>query len=302
MSSEFAKHRNDYFLLHFVVFLYGLTGILGKLISLSAESLVWVRLLIAVAALGADSLITRKTIPGPGKNRVLIFITGALIAGHWIFFYRSIKDAGVSIAVICLAASTFFTAIAEPLFFKRKIRVFELLIGAAVILALYLMFMNELQLRSKLPWNGIAEGILSAFLAAIFPVLNGKMMQNGEDPLKLSFWELFSGLACLSLALPILGISLPNLCGISAMDYVYLVILALLCTAFTFKANLRVMKNISPYTVVLSINLEPVYSILIAWFVFRDEQMSIGFYAGTGLIISLLVMNARLRKKRYPAS
>ena len=302
MSSGFTKYRNDYLLLHFVVLLYGLTGILGKLISISAESLVWIRLLIAVAALGADSLFTRKTIHGPGKNAALIFITGAIIAGHWIFFYRSIKDAGVSIAVICLAASTFFTAIAEPLFFKRRIRVFELLIGASVILALYMMFMNELQLRNNLPWTGIGEGVLSAFLAAIFPVLNGKMMQHGEDPLTLSFWELLSGLACLSIALPAMGIALPNLTIISATDYVYLTILALLCTAFTFKANLRVMKNISPYTVVLSINLEPVYSILIAWFVFRDEQMSIGFYAGTALIISLLFMNAWLRKKLFPVS
>lgn len=286
------QQYKNYFLLHLTVFIYGFTGILGKLISLPADNLVWYRLVIAILSLLVFLLFTQRPVIAQPKDILRYAGVGFIIALHWVFFYRSIKEGSVSVAVVCLAASTFFTAIIEPLLFKRKLRVYELLAGALIFLALFYMFSED-----NIPTAGVTEGIISAFLAAIFPVLNGLLTKN-HDPFRLTFYELSGGLVLLSFYFLFTGEFSNNFWEVSHADWMWLLVLGIVCTAFTFVIGVKIMREISPFTVVLSINLEPVYTIILAYFIFADaERMSLRFYSGTLLILLCIGFNAYLKKR-----
>lgn len=285
------KYRN-YFLLHLTVFIYGFTGILGKLISLPADNLVWYRLVIAIVSLWAFLLLTKRQVIAYPRHILPYAGVGIIIALHWVFFYRSIKEGSVSVAVVCLAASTFFTAIIEPMLFKRKLRIYELLAGALIFLALFYMFSED-----NIPTAGVTEGIISAFLAAIFPVLNGLLTKN-HDPFRLTLYELSGGLVLLTVYFLFSGEFNQNFWQVSPADWMWLMVLGVICTAFTFVIGVKIMREISPFTVVLSINLEPVYTILLAFFIFADaERMSLRFYSGTVLILLCIAFNAYLKRR-----
>jgi drug/metabolite transporter (DMT)-like permease len=285
------KYKN-YFLLHLTVFIYGFTGILGKLISLPADNLVWFRLVIAIVALAIFFIASNKSFAANYKDIFKYAGVGFIIALHWVFFYRSIKVGSVSVAVVCLSASTFFTALVEPLFFKRRLRVYELLGGLFIFLALFFMFSDD-----KVSTAGVWEGLISAFLAAVFPVMNG-VLTNKNNPFSITFYELLGGLFFLSLFFLFTGEFTNNFWAVSTMDWMWLLLLGIVCTAFTFVVGVKIMREISPFTVVLSINLEPVYTIMLAYFIFADaERMSMRFYAGTVIILMCIGINAYLKKR-----
>jgi drug/metabolite transporter (DMT)-like permease len=266
---------------------------LGKLITIPAQNLVWYRLLIAIFALFIFiRFIKKQNLKCSQKQLIYYTLTGVVIASHWVFFYLSIKAAPVSIAVVCLSSSTFFTALIEPLFYKRKIIIYEVLLGIIIIFSLYLIF--KINYTYKL---GMIYGIISALLASIFPVLNGILIKN-SNAYTLTFYELTGGFLLLTLYFIFSNNFNAQFFQVSMADYFWLILLGIVCTAFTFVIGVEIMKEISPYTVVLSINLEPLYTIIIAAiFLGESAYLSNGFYWGTAFILSTIFINALLKKK-----
>lgn len=227
-------------------------------------------------------------------NKQLLYyaLTGIVIASHWVFFYLSIKAAPVSIAVVCLSSSTFFTALIEPFCYKRKILVYEVALGIIIILSLYLIF----KINYAYQW-GMIYGIISAMLASLFPVLNGLLIKN-SNAYTLTFYELSGGFVALSIYFLLNENFNDSFFTISITDWLWLILLGIICTAFTFVIGVEIMKEISPYTVVLSINLEPLYTIIIATiFLGESTVLTQGFYWGTAFILSTIFINALLKKK-----
>lgn len=253
----------------------------------------WYRLLIAIVALFVFITFIKKQALICTKPQMLYyFLTGIVISSHWVFFYLSIKAAPVSIAVVCLSSSTFFTALIEPLFYKRKIILYEVILGLVIIFSLYLIF--KINYAYKL---GMIYGIISAFLASVFPVLNGLLIKN-SNAYTLTFYELLGGLILLTIYFFFNGQFNVHFFNVSPADLFWLSLLGIVCTAFTFVIGVEVMKEISPYTVVLSINLEPLYTIIIAaLFLGESAYLSAGFYWGTAFILSTIFINALLKKK-----
>ena len=281
-------------LLHFVVLIFGFTAILGKLISIPSEELVWYRMLIAFVTLGT-LIIYRKALSFRLERKAIgqTLGVGFIIAAHWIFFFEAIKQSNVSIALSAMATTALFTAILEPLFFKRKFQLYELFLGSLVILGLYFIF--EFETENSV---GIWLAILSAFLASTFTVINGRLIQS-YDSIKISFYELLGGFLAISIYFLLFkNNQFPNF-QLSNSDWFYILILGIICTAFAFVACVDVMKELTPFTVSLSINLEPVYGIILALLFFGDdEKMSFGFYMGTLIILLSLFLNVWFKKRK----
>jgi len=287
---SFLKKYEHYLLLHLIVFLFGFTGILGKLISIDAATLVWYRVLIASITIFLFLKWKKKSLLMTRDGLLKSIGTGLIIAAHWLCFFESIKQANVSIALICLSSATFFTSLIEPLFHKRKVKTYEVLFGLIVIGGLCFIFNIESRFHT-----GIIYGVASAFLASLFSVINSILIK--QDPAEtISFWELSSGFVGLTFYLFFFQDF--NSVQLKMEDFVYLLILGIVCTAYAFVISIEVMKSLTPYTVNISINLEPVYGIILALVIFGDSEfMSPGFYIG-GLIILLTIFGNALMKKR----
>ena len=286
------------FLLHFVVLIFGFTGILGKLITIDSEDLVWYRMFFATISIAIYMLIRKQGFKMKSNGAWQTTLVGFIIAAHWIFFFEAIKQSNVSITLAALSTGSLFTAILEPIIFRRKFHLYEVLLGGIVILGLYFIFRFETE--NSL---GIWLGVLSAFLASLFTVINGRLIKK-YDSSRISLYELAGGVFAISLYYIIFKEgAFPNF-EMSFSNWVYLLILAIICTAFAFVASVKVMEELTPFTVSLSINLEPVYGIILAFFIFgEEEEMSFGFYIGALLILSSLFLNVwfkkRIKKKGY---
>ncbi|MBL4707174.1 MAG: EamA family transporter [Flavobacteriales bacterium] len=279
-------------LLHLVVLIFGFTGVLGKLITIPSEALVWYRMFFATISVGIYMLLRKKSFKMVKKGVLQTISVGFIIAAHWIFFFEAIKQSNVSITLAALSAGSLFTAILEPVFFKRKVQFYELFLGILVIAGLYFIFHFETE--NSL---GIWLAIISAFLASLFTVINGKLIKQ-YDSSRISLYELFGGVLAISIYfLAFKPSSFPDF-SINPSDWVYLLILAIICTAFAFVASVKVMEELTPFTVSLSINLEPVYGIILAFLIFgEEEEMSLGFYVGTLIILSSLFLNVWFKKR-----
>lgn len=285
----------NYLHLHFIVFIWGFTAVLGALITLEATPLVWFRMLIACVLIYVYVVLKRIKLQYPPLVLTGFFIAGFIIALHWITFFAAIKESNVSITLAILSTGAFFTSLLEPFFYKRKIIWYEVLFGLFVIFGLYIIFEVETHYLT-----GILLALTSAFLSALFSVINGKFAVK-YPATSISFWELLSGTLCITLFLIIGGHFDVNFFTLSGSDWMYLFILASACTAYAFIASVHVMKWIKPYTVMLTINLEPVYGILLALLILGDtEYMSPQFYYGALVIIATVILNGiiKTRKKR----
>ncbi|MAY84221.1 MAG: EamA family transporter [Flavobacteriales bacterium] len=279
-------------LLHIVVLIFGFTGILGKLISIPSELLVWYRMLIASVSLAIYIKLRGKSLKLKKEGRIKVTTVGFIIAAHWIFFFEAIKQSNVSITLAALATASIFTALLEPLFFKRKIHYYELFLGALVLLGLYFIFQFETDNAT-----GIILGVIAAFLASLFTVINGKLIKQ-YDSERISLYELSGGVLAISIYF-LLGLADDAFSlEIPTSDLLWLLVLGVICTAFAFVASVEVMKELTPFTVSLSINLEPVYGIILAFLIFgEEEKMSLGFYLGTILILSSIFVNVWLKRR-----
>lgn len=285
-----------YFYLHFCVFIWGFTAILGKLISLQALPLVWWRVLLCSATL--ILILPKKQIFNLDRRMFLrLFGIGVLVGIHWLCFYGAIKIANASIAVASMATTSFFSALTEPLLMRQKMKWYELALGIVILPGMALVAGN-------IDWTmrlGFAVGIAGAFLAAVFTGLNKKVMGNNPPPpLVISFVELFAGLAVTTLVLPFALNNSPELAILPKdWDWLWLFVLAWVCTLLPYYLTLQAMRYISAFATNLTINLEPVYGVLLAALVFREHKdLSPGFYIGV-LIILLAVFAHPLLKKIF---
>lgn len=288
-----SDNFKSYLHLHLIVFIWGFTAILGKLISLQALDLVWFRMFFAVAFMGAFILFSRKAARIPLKAFAGFMILGVIIAAHWYTFYEAIKVSNISITLACLSTGAFFASFLEPIFHNRKIIWYEVFFGLLVIAGLVIIFHVESQYR-----HGIELALLSAFLSALFSVVNGKYARQYDSNV-ISLYELGSGWFFLTVYLFFSQKLTPAFFSISLHDFLWLLILSSVCTAYAFSASVKVMRYLSAYTVMLTINLEPIYGILLALLIFRDsENMNSMFYVGALIILGTVIVNGILKNKK----
>lgn len=285
-----SKRLANLILLHVVVFIFGFTGILGKLIETSSDKLVLWRMLIAAVSIAIFGYATGAIKKSLRINALKYSLVGLLIAGHWITFFEAIKQSNVSVTLACLSAASLFTALIEPLVFKRRIHPGELLLGVLVIIGLLLIFSFETEYKV-----GIALALLSALLASTFTVINGTFIRN-DNPIRISLVEMMAGTGAIAVWFLLTGKMDAALLQMPPMDWLWIGILGTVCTAFAFVASVKVMEVLTPFTVSLSINLEPIYGIVLAFFIFGEsERMTGGFYAGAAILIIALFANAVMK-------
>lgn len=280
----------SYSLLHLIVFIWGFTAVLGALISLDALPLVWWRMTLAVFFIFVYMKFKQINFKVPKKTILLFLIAGLIIALHWFTFFKAIKVSNVSVTLACLSTGAFFTSILEPILFGRKIIWYEVLFGLIVVAGLYIIFQVEGDY-----YLGIILALISAFLSALFSVINGKFAKE-YNAATISFYELLGGVLCLTIFLLYSGGFTYDFFAISLSDLGWLVLLASICTAYAFIVSVDVMKHLSPYTVMLTINLEPIYGIILAVLIFQEkEKMNPSFYLGAAIILSTVVLNGILK-------
>jgi len=285
--------------LHVAVLLAGFTGILGALIQLNEIWLVWYRIAITVVTLLLAASLLKQSLRIASASAFRLMGIGAIIALHWVFFYGSIKLSNVSIGLICFASVGLFTSLLEPLINKTPFAPAEMLLGVLSLVGIYIIFHFDSRYRT-----GIIMGTLSSLLAAVFSVLNKRNVTSFSPRLML-FYEMTGGVLALSLLMPIYlhffhaGNSKPSL-----MDFGWLLILSWACTILAMDLMLKSLQHISAFTQTLTLNLEPVYGIAMAWFFFKEnQQLNTSFYLGFALIvISVALQMVRVSRKKTPVT
>ncbi|WP_046756041.1 DMT family transporter [Kordia jejudonensis] len=285
----------NYIHLHVLIFIAGFTAILGKLITIKAIPLVWFRMLIAGVIMFAFIKISKIRLHISLKTFSKFAVAGIVVALHWITFFGAIDVSNVSITLVMFSTGAFFASFIEPIVYKRKIIWYEIIFGIIVIIGVYIIMNSEFKYI-----NGIILGVISAFLSSLFAVLNGKFVEK-HNASTISFYEFICGVAFISIYLVFSadGFTQENFFILSTNDWIYIFILASICTAYAFIASTHIMLHISPYTVVLTYNLEIIYGIILALLLFpEDEKMSPGFYYGSILVIITVLANGILKNKR----
>jgi drug/metabolite transporter (DMT)-like permease len=290
---ESNQKIKNYLHLHFLVFIAGFTAILGELISIKAIPLVWFRMLIALALMTFYVLIYKINIKVNLKAIVRFSIAGIIIALHWITFFGAIDASNISITLAMFSTGAFFASLIEPIIYKRGVIWYEILFGILVIIGVFIITQSEIKYLT-----GIILGISSAFLSSLFAVLNGKFLEK-HTATTITFYEFISGVLFVTLFILIFGEGFSaNFFNLPNSDYIYLFILASICTAYAFIASVYVMKYISPYSVVLAYNLEPIYGIILALILFPEtEKMESNFYIGAVIILFAVLLNGILKNK-----
>lgn len=289
MNTE--SKAGNYFLLHFIVFIWGWTAILGKAIELPALQLVWLRMPIALGGIFLFMIIRRQRVYSDLKNLRIYFAIGLIVALHWITFYGAIKASNVSVTLACFSTGSLFSAFMEPIFFKRKIRVYEIVLGLLVVAALVLIFSVETQYV----W-GMILGILAALTSSLMGVFNAKLVRNGHNGSLVSLYEMTGGFIGMSIYVLLFRPWEGGLFTMTSTDLWLLLVLGIACTTVPFLISLHVLKTISPYTVSLSLNLETLYGIIFAYFIFHeDKQLTTTFYIGSAIILSTIFLNGWIK-------
>lgn len=275
-----------------MVLILGFTGIFGKLISLNTIELVWYRMLIAFITLFTFLAFKKELTKIKKKDFFGLLFVGSLVAVHWFFFFESIKVSNVSVAVVCLSTASFFSAMIEPFFLKRKPKLYEYILGIVVFVTLFLMLEAETKYTM-----GYIYGIIASFLGTLFTLYNAKYI-NRLEASKITMVEMLAGVIIFSILMLInkeIGIS--NL-KININDFLYLFLLGTICTAAVFVWMVEIMKYISPYSLIMAINLEPIYSIVLALIIFSEsEHMNLSFYIGASVIILVVFLESYLKNK-----
>jgi drug/metabolite transporter (DMT)-like permease len=271
-------------ILHFTVFIWGFTGILGQLITISAVQLVWYRVLIAFVSLFLYFKFSKTDFKVDRKTLVKMVFTGGIVGAHWVLFFASIKLSTVPVTLVCLSSITLFTAIFEPLIKKTSISKLEILAGLLIITGIVLIFKFETQYT-----KGIIAGLASAVCASLFSIINSNFVQKKEAPV-IAFYELTGAFFWISIYLLATNGYNQKLL-LKPTDIGYLVLLGTVCTSLAYVAGVSVMRELSAFRVALITNLEPVYGIIMSFIFFGDmNKMSLGFWAGSVLILSTIFL------------
>ena len=280
---------------HFIVFIFGFTAILGSLISISSLSLVWYRMLIAVMCLLIILPLLKKKLIIPKSLFFKLLFCGILISLHWVFFFKAIKASNVSITLSILSLGAFMTSFLEPLFYKKKIIFYEVFLGLLVVLGTAIIFKTQFKYI-----EGIIYSLISVIFSVLFTLINGKLVGQASS-YTISLYELLGGFITLSFILILSNDFNTELFVLKNNDFLWLLILGTICTAYAFVVSVDVMKHLSPYSLMLSINMEPVYGILLAsLFLNESKNMSYQFYLGFSFIFLAVVLNGILKiRQKY---
>lgn len=281
--------------LHLAVLLWGFTGVLGKLISLDAVVLVWWRMLLAAAGFWLLFLFQAKPVKLAWKDIGIIAGNGTILALHWVCFYASIKMSNVSVALTCLATSGLFSALAEPLLNRRRVDPAELLFGFLALAGVGIIYYNNLLFST-----GIYVGLLSSLLTVLVSVINKKFTAVYQ-PDTIAVYQLSGGFVGLTLLLPFFFKGqMPVHFLPSGSDWLWLIFLSWLCTMVTFSLYIRALKKVTAFTVNLSLTLEPVYGIALAFLFFReDKTFDYTFYIGFVFIIMAVLMELFIKVRKH---
>jgi len=276
----------SYLHLHLIVFIWGFTAVLGELISIRDASVVWYRMLLAGLFLLGYLLLRRKPFVLPLKAIMKLVVVGLLIAIHWIFFFRAIDVSNVSVTLAMFSTGAFFASVLEPIFYKRKMLWYEIFFGLIIVAGLCMIMNVEAHYL-----EGMLCALFSVFMGVLFTIFNGKLTQQ-YDATVISLYEFFAGFFFVSLYLLFEGRFTEEFFHLSTKDWVYLIILSSVCTAYAFTASIGVMRRLSPYTVMLTTNLEPVYGTFLAYFIIGEsEKMSLPFYIVSLVILLTVIAN-----------
>jgi drug/metabolite transporter (DMT)-like permease len=283
----------NYFHLHFIVFIWGFTAVLGDLISIEAVPLVWHRMLLGSLFVLIYIIYNKGMLKVSLRSLIKFAFVGLLIALHWLAFFSAVKVSNVSITLAMMSTGAFFASFLEPIFFKRKIIGYEVIFGLIVIIGLYIIFKVESEYLS-----GILLALLASFLGTLFSIFNGMMIKS-HNATVISFYELLFGVVFITIYILSIDGFDNAFFNLSGSDWTYLIILASICTAYAFIASVHVMKWISPYTVMLTTNMEPVYGILLALLILGEkEYMSPTFYLGAIIILITVVLNGIIKTRK----
>lgn len=273
--------------LHFIVFIWGFTAVLGALISINATVLVWYRMLFASIFLLFFIVLKKKSIFISTKQCIHLLFVGLLIALHWLFFFKAIKTSNVTVTLSIFSLGTFITALLEPLFYRRKVLWYEVLFGLIIIIGLMLVLQVEINFL-----EGIIYALISITLGVLFTLINGKLIHH-QDSTVITFYEFLFGFGFISLYLIFQYQITFEMFLLTANDWILLLILASVCTAYAFTASVKLMEKLNPYTIMLTTSLEPVYGIVLAYFIIGEkEKMSLGFYIGALIIFCTIILNS----------
>ena len=283
----------NYLHLHFIVFIWGFTAVLGDLITIAAVPLVWFRMLLGSIFVIIYIWFTKRKLKVSLKSLVIFALIGFLIALHWLAFFKAVKVSNVSITLAMMSTGSFFTSLLEPIFFKRKIIKYEVVFGLIVIVGLYIIFKVETAYLT-----GILFALLSSFLGALFSIFNGMVVKT-HDATIISFYELFFGVVFITIFIFSTDGFNVSFFDLSSTDWIYILLLASVCTAYAFIAAVHIMKWISPYTLMLTTNMEPVYGIILALLILGDkEYMNPTFYLGALIILMTVIVNGIIKTRK----
>lgn len=276
-------------LMHITIFVWGFTGILGKLIHLTPELIVWYRVIIA--AIGLIFVLKYLKVPYKLVNRrdlIKLIGVGICVSLHWLTFYKSIDLSTASLGILCLSTTTLHVAWLEPIVMKRKFSWLEILLGLIVIYGIYFVS-NDFKPEQ---YEALFYGLSSALFAALFSVFNAKLAQTIPSP-QISFYEMVVSIVVVTIVLSLTHQLNSSVFNITISDFLWLLFLGLVCTSIAFVAIINVVKQLGTFTVSLSINLEPVYTMLLAIVILNEhELLNSKFYIGSAVIILAVVAHA----------
>ena len=286
--------RNDnlksYLNLHLIVFIWGFTAILGALITITSDALVWYRMLFAAIFIGLFLVVKKKSFRVSARSFLKLLFVGFLIAMHWILFFKAIHVSTVSITLSVFSLGAFFASLLEPLFFGRKVLWYEVFFGLIIIAGLALIMKVEINYL-----DGMLYALASIVLGVLFTLMNGKLIER-EDPSVISFYEFLAGVFFISIYFLFQGKFSLDFFVLTTKNWILILILASVCTAYAFTASVKVMQKLTPYTVMLTTNLEPVYGICLAYFILGGkEKMSFEFYIGAVIIVITVILNGVIK-------
>lgn len=276
----------SYLNLHLIVFIWGFTAILGALISVQSDALVWYRMLLASVFLFFFIFFKKQSFRIPIKEFFKLIFVGLLIALHWVFFFEAIHISNVSITLAVFSLGAFLASILEPIFYGRKILWYEVFFGLIIIASLVMILQVEMNYLS-----GLFYALASIIIGVLFTLLNGKLIERHE-PSVITFYEFLAGVFFITIYFLFTNTFNSDFFILTTSDWIYLLILSSICTAYAFTASVKVMRILSPYTVMLTTSLEPVYGIVLAYFIIGGkEKMSVEFYIGAVLIVITVILN-----------
>tara|TARA_Y200000002_G_scaffold383132_1_gene403456 strand:- start:2669 stop:3580 length:912 start_codon:yes stop_codon:yes gene_type:complete len=292
-----------YLILHFTILIWGFTGIIGKILGiggLNSSEIVFWRMLIAWVTLLLFLAIKKEQLRLNKKTLLKFFGNGALIALHWFFFFEAIALSNVSVALVFMSTTAFFTTFAEWVIYRKYFDIKELITGFLVIVGIVII-VNDLNYENHPKYlKAVIFALISAFLAAFFSVINSVLVKENKSSV-ISFYELFFGFCIISTIFLLNKSIILSELSLQLNQFVWLLILGIICTSFAFLLGVYVMKFISPYTVNLSVNLEPIYAIVFALLIFKDsELMNMNFYIGSLIVVGSILLNALFKKQKKP--